>query len=72
MDLPAFIRSLAPDTLGAIEAASDLFDEPKGTVKAWLYRERYPKKQTAPKLIARAKGKLSYAGIYAPPRDRAA
>ena len=65
-DLPTFIRSLAPGVPEAIEAASKLFDEPPGTVKSWLYRERYPRKDTAAKLIERAGGRLDYAGIYAP------
>lgn len=64
MDLPAFIRSLAPGVPEAINRASELFDERPGTVKAWLYGERVPRPAKAPKLIERSRGKVTWAGIY--------
>jgi DNA-binding transcriptional regulator YdaS (Cro superfamily) len=64
MDLPTFIRSLAPDTTGAIERAAELFDVKPGAVKAWLYGERTPRPKQAQVIVERSKGKVSYASIY--------
>lgn len=60
MDLPSYIQELG------VEKASALFDEKPRTVKAWMYRERFPKKKTAAKIVERTKGRVTYAGIYAP------
>lgn len=64
MDLPAYIRSLAPGVTEAINAAAQLFEAEPGTVKAWLYRERYPRPEMGQKIVQRTKGKVSFAGIY--------
>ena len=65
MDLPSFIRSLAPgDVLVAIDKASELFGEKPGTVKSWLYGERTPRPRTAHKIVARAEGRLSFEDCY--------
>lgn len=71
MDLPTFIRSLAPGVPEAIERAAELFDERPGTVKAWLYRERVPRTIKAPKIIERSGRKVTYSGIYGEQERRA-
>lgn len=69
-DLPAFIRSLAPDAASAVQKAADLFDESPRAVKGWMYGERLPRPAKAAKLIERARQggrKLTLSAIY---RDR--
>jgi hypothetical protein len=76
MDLPEFILSLAPvngddfDPQLAIERAAKLFDATPRAVKGWLYRERYPRRETAHIIVQRSKGKVDLAGIYAPKEQR--
>ena len=60
MDLSAYIRQLG------VEGASALFDEKPRTVRAWLYRERFPNKRAAAKIVERSRGKVPYEGIYRP------
>lgn len=57
-DLPSFIRSLG------VDKAAEVLDESPRAVKAWLYGERVPRKQTAQKIVKRSEGKVSFAGIY--------
>lgn len=65
MELPEFIRSLAPDDVeAAIDHAAKLFDAKPGAVKAWLYRERIPRPATARRIVTRAGGKLTLEDIY--------
>ena len=65
MDLPSYIRSLHPDDIeAAIHRAAKLFDAQPGAVKAWLYRERFPRREKGALIVERTKGKVSFAGIY--------
>lgn len=71
MKLPSFIRK-ACRSQGSVEAGIDecaaLFDTQPGTVKAWLYRERYPRQQTAVLIAERTKdhpaGRVTLADCY--------
>lgn len=58
--LPAFI-----DEVG-VEAAAKLFGVRKRTAASWRSRERYPRQKQAPLIVERTKGRVDYAGIYAP------
>lgn len=58
MDLPSYIRKLG------VDEASALFEEKPRTVRAWMYRERFPKKHSAKKIVERTRGKVTYEGIY--------
>lgn len=60
-ELSTFIRSLG------VDKAAELFEESPRAVKGWLYGERTPRKDTAQKIIKRSRGRVTLAGIYAPP-----
>lgn len=63
MDLPAFIRSKG------VEEAAKVLGENERTVKAWMYRERYPRRETAAKIVERTNGEVSLTGIYGQARQ---
>lgn len=58
MDLPSFIRSLG------VEKAAVLLDESPRAVKGWMYGERRPRPAKARKIVARSKGRVTFASIY--------
>ena len=58
MNLPDYIRMIGS------EKAAELFEESPRAVKGWLYRERYPRPETAQKIVKRSRGKVSMAEIY--------
>lgn len=60
--LPDFIREIG------VDRAAALFGEKPRTVMGWMYRERFPRKQTAAKIVERTKGKIDYAAIYGDPQ----
>lgn len=69
--LPEFISEIGD------EAAADLFGVQPRTARSWRTRDRYPRQQQAPMIVERTKGRVDYAGIYAPdpidsPEDSAA
>lgn len=64
MDLPSYIRSLGVDKF------AEQFGESPRAVKGWLYGERLPRKESAAKIVAGARGKVTFESIYGP-RGRA-
>lgn len=65
MDLPSYIRSLAPENvMRAIDVAAQRWDVPANTVKAWLYGERIPRPKTARRIVERERGRVTLSGIY--------
>ena len=47
-----------------VNKAAQVLGEKRRTVEAWLYRERYPRPETARKIVERTKGRVTLAGIY--------
>jgi hypothetical protein len=64
MDFKAYIEREGVDALAAAMGV-----KPRA-VQGWRYRQSRPRPEDAPKLIAHAKGDLTWQDIY-PPRDGA-
>ena len=47
-------------------AAAELLDVPQRTVAAWRRGERIPRPCQAERIVRATKGRVDYAGIYAP------
>jgi len=54
------------------EAAAELFGVKPRTVAAWRRGERIPRPAQAKRIVAAARGELSYESIYRSPQARAA
>lgn len=67
MNLRDFLKEIGDS------GAADLLDVPQRTVAAWRRGERIPRPNQAARIVRLTRGRVDYAGIYAPaPTDEAA